>query len=202
MTGLRFGLFGLLLLGLLAPRVSGEPARIGVESARDYVVELASEIILLLASEASFQDRAAGVTPILRRALHLEFMGRTALGVYWDRATPQQRRRYQELFAEFVVRSHARRLAKHEIHGFSVASAKSSSNGDVQVRLIVDRAERPPLILEFRVRKGANESKIIDVASDGISLMLTQVNDFAAFLQRKSLDQLLDALERKLSGDD
>ena len=191
-----------MLLGFLAPHAAAEPARIEVEKARDYIVELGSEIILLLASETSSEDRRAGIRTILRQALDLEFMGRTTLGAYWERATPAQRRRYQALFAEFVVRSHARRLAKHEINGFSVASAAPSSNGDVQVRLIVDRAERPPLTLDFRVRKAASKSKIIDVASDGISLMLIQSDDFAAFLQRKSLDQLLGALEGKLSGDD
>ena len=168
-------------------------------AARDFVVRLNAEIIPLLATEPTESARNEGVASLLRQALDLELMGRTTLGDNWQHATPEQRAQFQELFADFVVLTYARRLGQHRIRSFSILSDDLLPGGDTIIVESVERVDRPPLQLGFRVRMTDDEAKIIDVSSDGISLVLTQRSDFAAFVKRNGIDALIDGLGKKLA---
>ena len=52
----------------------------------------------------------------------------------------------------------------------------------------------------WRVRAEAGAYKIIDVSIEGVSLALTQRQEFAAVISRQGLDGLLDMLREKLAA--
>ena len=58
----------------------------------------------------------------------------------------------------------------------------------------------PPVKVTWRVRKGASGYKIIDVGVEGVSMMLTQREEFASVIERNggTVAGLTQAIEQKL----
>ncbi len=196
---LRHGLLGAFLTCLIGLPSHGEAARDSQAAARAFVIGLSSEIVLLLTSETSVTARENRLSLLLRHALDLEVIARTVIGNHWKEATPGQREIYRTLFADFVTRTYARQLAKHEVTSFSILSVDAAANGDAVVAEHIERPDGPPLSLGFRVRTGPKESKIVDISAEGVSMVLTQRSDFAAFVRREGFDALVEALREKLS---
>jgi len=63
------------------------------------------------------------------------------------------------------------------------------------------RDGRPPIRVDWRVRNGEDQLKIIDVVVEGVSMLLTQRDEFASVIQRSggNVEGLLARLRDKNS---
>ena len=58
---------------------------------------------------------------------------------------------------------------------------------------------KPPIRINWRVRRSENTYRVIDVVVEGVSMSVTQRDEFAAVIRRNGgkIEGLLSALERK-----
>ena len=134
----------------------------------------------------------------MRKAFNLDYIGRFVLGATWRRATPEQRADYLELFGEFVVRTYAKRLGGYS--GEALVVLKTTVTGkkrDVIVFTRIDRPSGPPLKANWRVREFDHQDKIIDVSVEGVSMAVTQRQEFASVTRRSGLEGLLQILRAR-----
>jgi phospholipid transport system substrate-binding protein len=135
---------------------------------------------------------------LLRKGFNLEYIGRFVLGTTWRRATPEQRTDYLDLFGEFVVKTYAKRLGGYS--GEALTVLKTTVVGkkrDVIVYTRIDRPSGPPLKATWRVRKFDDQDKIIDVTVEGVSMAVTQRQEFASVTRRSGLEGLLQILRAR-----
>jgi phospholipid transport system substrate-binding protein len=105
-----------------------------------------------------------------------------------------------------VIRAYANRFSEY-------------SGDDVQVKITGDRAESetshivssqvlrpnaPPVHVDWRVHKQGNDYKIVDVDVEGVSMALTQREEFASVIQRNggTVAGLTQALEQRIASGD
>ena len=143
--------------------------------------------------------RRAALRDLVRRGFNLELTSQFVLGKYWNRATAKQRAQFQDLFTEYLLNRYARHLGAYRAETLSVVASHPVGRKDVLVETSIegDEAAANPV---WRVRAEAGQYKIIDVSIEGVSLALTQRREFAAVINRKGLDGLLDMLREKLAA--
>ncbi len=140
-----------------------------------------------------------------RALLHEEFdmprISRFVLGRYWTPASEQERQQFAALFEEYIIRAYSQRFS--EYHGELVkvtGSRPENETSTVVTSQIVRPNGAPPVKLDWRVRKEESLFKIVDVDVEGVSMLLTQREEFAAVIQRNggTVAGLNEALQQKL----
>ncbi len=185
--------------------VLGAPGSLGAQTspqeAAEFVRTLGNEVGALqsAAKAQAPEKRRAALRHLVRRGFNLELTSQFVLGKYWNRATADQRAQFQDLFTEYLLNSYARHLGAYRAETLSVVASHPVGRKDVLVETSIEGVEGAANPV-WRVRAEAGQYKIIDVTIEGVSLALTQRREFAAVINRKGLDGLLDMLRDKLAA--
>ncbi len=174
--------------------VAGSPG-----AASTFVRDLGDRAIGVLGSaDASLAKREAKLRALLRSRFDMRVMGRFALGRYWRRASAEQRRDYLDLFGEYVVSTYSAMLGGYTGEKLTIVSETPLSNKiDVLVNTRITRPSGPPVKATWRVRARDDDFRIIDVMIEGISMVVTQRQQFSSVIQRHGLEGLLETLRAR-----
>jgi len=191
-------LFLLLPLLFLLPGV--HPASATTKAGAIQHIQLLGEqaFASLQRSDMSLEKREAILADILSRGFALPLIARFVLGRYWRRATPEQRDSYVELFGQFVIKSYSRHIGGFAGSSFDIVGAEAIGKSDFLVTTNLRRKSGPSFKAGWRVRLIDGKHKIIDVIVEGISMAVTQRQEFASVLKRGGVERLLQILSAKV----
>lgn len=198
-------MFGLLALGLAlaaAPHASHAQDAGGpdVSSAQAFISDLADKTINVLSADMTPGEKTAQFSTLLEDGVNTDYVSRFVLGRNWNTATPEQRDDFRRLFKEFLLANLTERLSgEYDNQSFTVKNAVPAGSKDVLVRSEIQRTSGPPLKVEWRVRQFDGQWQIIDIAAEGLSLAITQREEYGSVVQRKGMDGLLAALDEQVS---
>lgn len=166
----------------------------------------------------SLGDRAIGVianknlTPtvradkfrqILQDSFDLMTIGRFVIGRTWNSATPDQQQEYTKLFEALVIKSYGDRLTLYTGEGFTVIASRPESDKDFIVNSQITHPDgSAPTTIDWRVRNRNGKLGVIDVVVEGVSLSVTQRQEYSAVIQRNGgqIDGLLTLMRQQLQG--
>jgi phospholipid transport system substrate-binding protein len=190
---------GLAALPMLAA------AQAATENGADVFVRgLGSDAIRLLSNKSLDEaQRESEFRRILLKGFDVDNISRFVLGRFWRQATEGQRIEYRRLFEDYIVKAYAVRLGEYSGETFVVKDARPAEDGDIVVYSEIDRANGPPVRVEWRCRKTSEGYKITDVVVEGVSMALTQRQEFASVIQNGggNISALLDQLRKKTASD-
>lgn len=200
MIARRFVLGALSLL-TLAAMAGGAPQPARAAEPTAFVTDLADKAITrLTAKELNQGARNAEFRKLLVGNFDVPAIGRFVLGRYWREANDAQRAEYMKLFEDLLVITYGSRFAEYGGEKLKVQQARNVGSDDVLVGSEVQRPTGPPVKVDWRVRKSGDTLKIIDVIIEGVSMAVTQRDDYAAVIQRNGgkIDGLLSSLRDKV----
>lgn len=168
--------------------------------ARDFIQKAADRTFNSLGEEEiSDEERASRFRSLLLETFDLRAIARFTLGRYWRRASKEQRDEYVSLFEEFVILAYSNRFRDLTGKKFRINKVTKLDNKDALVQSEIVIPERPPVRVSWRVKPTADTYKIRDVAVEGISMSVTQRDEFAAVIRNNGgrVDGLIRALRKK-----
>jgi phospholipid transport system substrate-binding protein len=197
MLGLVARGFALLLavavLAVPAPsRAADDPA--------GFISDLGQRTVRVLAAKVSESEREAQFRAIFEEGFDVPAISRFVLGNYWRVATEEQRRTFITLFEAYVVHAYAVRFNEYSGQQLKVTSARAEGDDSALVQSVIAQPSgAPPLRVDWRVGKTAKGFKINDVVVEGVSMAVTQRQEFSAVIQRNGgeIDALLKLLREK-----
>jgi phospholipid transport system substrate-binding protein len=193
----RRAVIALLAAGLLGLTVS-HPAE--AQDPRAFVNSLGDRAIQVLAPTVSPAQRLARFRELFSTEFDVPGIGRFVLGRYWRTATPQEQQEFLSLFQEYVARAYAARLGAFGGEPFRVLGARPSGTEIVVSSEII--LASGPIGLDWYLISENGRYKITDVYIAGISMKVTQRDEFAAVIQRSGgrVEGLLSQLRQKLAA--
>jgi len=201
----RAGAFSALatLLAAILPPAAGASAR-GASDAGSFVSSLAQDAIdQLAAPDLSEGERNTRFRKLFSDGFDVPLIARFVLGRYWRQATEAERAEYLRLFDELVVQTYARRFNEFNTARLRVLSvSRPNEDNDVIVAVEGTVAGKPPVRLDVRVRQGSSAYKVIDVSIEGVSMAVTQRDEFSSVIQRGGgkVEALLASLREKVGA--
>lgn len=153
-----------------------------------------------LGGEITNDERAKRFREILTERFDLKTIARFVLGRYWRIADKKQRGEYVHLFEEFIVQAYAHRFKDLSGKEFHVKQTRELTARDKLVLSeVIVAPGRPPVRVNWRVRGPDSKYRIVDVTVEGISMSVTQRDEFAAVIRRNGgkVEGLLVALRKK-----
>ena len=189
---------GLAYTGLSAQRGAWAQA---ANKAATFVKSTGDKLIAVVNGPGSADSKRQQLTQVIDSAVDVDGIARFCLGRFWRTATPDQQKRYMNLFRQVLVTNIGGKLGEYQGVRFTMGRSRSQDEEEV-VSTVVDRPNNPPTNVDWVISDPASNPKIIDVIAEGTSLRLTQRQDYAAYLARNNgnVDALITAMQRQVSG--
>lgn len=131
---------------------------------------------------------------------HFDFerMSRYVLGKYWRDASPDQQKAFIEQFKTLLVRTYATALFEYTGQEISYKPFHHKE-GDKKavVETQVQRADGPPIPIEYSLGQNSEEWKVFDIKIDGLSLVTNYRAQYSRIIQTQGMDDLIASLKQK-----
>ena len=178
---------------------SGAADRPGLDESRAFVEKLADDAVRAWATyESDEAARMKAMDALIRSAFDVDFISRAVLGRYWRGLDDDERRRFRELFPEFVVEVYLPHIAKYSRDHLRVLGARPRGKRDVIVKSELLSEGGDWIEADWRIRSVGDGSRIIDLTVAGVSLLLVQRQEFESVIRRDGFASLVEQLlERK-----
>ena len=178
-------------------------ANLAVASADEasFIKTLASQAIGTLQDQSvSLEVREERFRQLLHDGFAMRKIGRFVVGRHWKVMSPDQRDEYQQLFADWVLKTYSARLGGYTGQRFVIDRTVEAGASDIYVRTRIVQPESEPMRCDWRVRSFDGKFKVVDVVVEGVSMLSTQRSEFGAVLRKHGPDGLIEALQIRLTS--
>lgn len=169
-----------------------------------FIQSLGDRAIAVIANKTiTATQRSDKFRQILQDSFDLMTIGRFVIGRSWNAATAAQQQEYMKLFEALVIKSYGDRLTLYTGEGFQVMSTRSESEKDFIVGSQITHPDgSQPTVIDWRVRQKNGKFGVIDVVVEGVSLSVTQRQEYSAVIQRNGgqIDPLLALMRQQLQS--
>jgi phospholipid transport system substrate-binding protein len=151
-------------------------------------------------SDAARQRRSERMTRALNDLLDYEQLSQRALRDHWEGRTPEQRTRFTGLLRQLVERNYEGNLER--IVDYEVTYDRESRSGDLTVVHTTARSRtqrrQPPVQIDYSMLRIGDDWRVVDVATDGVSMVDNYRSQFNRIISRDGWDALITRMERRL----
>lgn len=184
---------------LTAPTVvRAEVSQQVVNGAAQFMQEIATQAIAILQTpNGTLAQREAQFRDLLALGFDLDFISRFVLGKYWRRASAEERADYQILFREYILKTYSRRLGGYSGETFQIHGARAAGKQDIMVSTVIVQPSGPLIKADWRVRAYDHGYRIIDIMIEGVSMAITQRDEFSTVVRSQGMQGLLQALRAR-----
>ena len=170
--------------------------------AEEFIRQLSNDALGILNDTTLTQDeRDQAFRDLLKRGFALDYVSRLVLGRHGRTASRAQMAEYDRVFPEYILRIYSSRLTEFGDEEIFVDGTAPAGKRDIYVRSKIIRPDGPPLATDWRVRKIKGDFKVIDLKIEGISMVITQRDEFLAKISSSGLDSLIADLKRQAELD-
>lgn len=168
------------------------------EAASHFIYKLGHEALTILSSnDGTLDQREESFRNLLGNSFDLPFIARFTLGRHWRRASHTQKSIFQEVFGKYVLRTYSIRFGGYAGETMDIVSAKTAGKKDILVHTRINRPKGSSIDAHWRVRLAGSQFRIIDVMVEGISMAVTQRDEFAAVIQSRGVEGLIKMLRAR-----
>jgi phospholipid transport system substrate-binding protein len=131
---------------------------------------------------------------------HVDFREATqlAMGKSWNSATPAQQTQVVDAFRQMLVRIYSNSIDVYRGQTMKVLPVRLAPGAtEVVVRNQYLREGRPPVSVEYAMKKTPEGWKIYDITVEGVSLVLTYRAEFEQVTRTSGVDGLIKRLAEK-----
>ena len=155
----------------------------------------------MLGPSVSPAQRVARFRELFREDFDIPGIGQFVLGRYWRTATPEQQQEFLRLFQEYIVQAYSSRLGEYGGEPFRVTGSRPSGEETV-VSSEIDRRGGNRVQVDWYLTSRGGRQKITDVYVGGVSMKVTQRDEFASVIQRNGgrVDALLAQLRQRTAA--
>ena len=194
----RSAAIGALLASILCLAL---PRAAMAQDARAFVGTLGQQAIQVLGPSVPAAQREARFRVLFHDDFDIPGIGQFVLGRYWRTATPQQQQEFLGLFQEYLVRAYSTRLAEYGGEPFHVTGARPNGDESVVTSEVI-RTNGSRIEIDWYLIGGVGHYKITDVYVGGVSMKVTERDEFASVIQRNGgrVAALIAQLRQKLAA--
>ena len=193
-------IFGILMIVTSAHAADNKLGK----QAQDFIGSLSNQVTTLN------QDRSIDTTTrrqkfmqLVETGFDLPWIAKFVVGRPWRTATTNQKKEYLELFKNLVELTYSKRFIEYAQQKIIVSGYKLGKRKFIFVESKLTDPNKPKgdINVVWRLVPKGNSFKIVDVVIAGISMAITQRNEYSAVIKRNNgrFDALLEAMRNQIT---
>ncbi len=120
---------------------------------------------------------------LLNEGFDIRNIGEFVLGRYRKKAEPEDVNRFMELFQDMIVTTYSRQFSDYKNAKFKAIGTRQDKVGHSIVEAQVLRDGKEPIRVDWKVKNADTNPKIIDVMVEGVSMSVTQRQEYASVMR-------------------
>ncbi len=175
-----------------------------IAAAETFVVDLTEQVFTMMENaNLSEQDRRERLGKLINTHIGVDFLARLMLArEHRDAATADQLAAYHDLSRAFVVDMFIERIGELGENRLTISESKLTRRGDVSVRTQLRKKDGGLVDVDWRVRNPQEKPQIINLAANGVSLIIVKRDEFSSIARNDGFDALLNAMRQSIAGPD
>ena len=150
------------------------------------------------AKALGYEGRRQRLDPVIRAAYDLPLMTEIVMGSAWKSLSQDERSAMVTAFTDWTIANYASRFDGWDGEQFVTGDQTDGGRGTVIVHTQLTSKTDKPVALDYRLHKGNDGWRIIDVYADStISELATRRSEFASVLAQGGLPVLLERLRQR-----
>jgi phospholipid transport system substrate-binding protein len=144
------------------------------------------------------KEKTDKIWPIVDEIFDYTAISKRALSRNWKKLNKEQRKEFTGLFSKVLGNIYMGRLLKYSDEKVTFGKEKrlSEKKAEVETNIVTASAEIP---INYRLRLKKGEWRVYDVVIEGISMVVNYRSQFKQILVKKSPEELLEMLRKKVS---
>lgn len=130
-------------------------------------------------------QRIARLRQLFQADFDVPELARFVLARHWSSLNPQQQQEFIGVFQDFTAHAYAEKLGQYAGAPFKVTGTRPGEGGTV-VTSEINRANGPPMRIDWQLADRGGRFVVNDVVIDGVSMKVTERNEFAGIIQRNN----------------
>ena len=157
---------------------------------KQFITEIVNEAKIVLNSNISKEEKAKKLSDIAIKTVDIKGIGYYTLGSKRKDLTPNELKKYEEIFQEYFLKSFTSRLTDYSDPKIEVLSAEIISEKYTIVKTVLLATDKKPEVkIDWRVyTKNPDKPLIRDLIVEGLKLARTQKEEFASILNSNNND--------------
>ena len=163
---------------------------------------------LIRTGQAILRDRSVSdavkveeLKQLIIEGFDVNAVGRFLLGSYWRTATEAERTEFIALIKAITVGGYSARFNDYAQYRYENKGARMDGKSALVYYQIFRPNNPTPINLQWRLIKSGNRPKIVDAIVEGISLGVTQQQDFGSIIasRGKGVEGLLEEIRARIA---
>jgi phospholipid transport system substrate-binding protein len=170
--------------------------------ARAFIQRLADTAMNTVAVKGlSDDERQQRFRTLFVDTFDLPEIGKLVLGRYWRTATPDQQQEFLKLFEEIQVYTWTKRFKDYSGETLDILGVTPEGETDMLVDSRIKRQKLEPINVSWRVRKGSEGFKVLDIKVEGASMAFTHRSEYSSVIQGSGgqIEGLITAMRKKVA---
>ena len=148
----------------------------------NFVNSLADNVINnILTADISKDEKMSRFKTEFETALDLKNIGQFVLGVYWRKATAEERTAFLDAFMDFTTKTWADRFNLYQGQKIVFTGVRNAEKKQLYVDSVIQN--NPPVEVIWRLKQKDDTYRIIDIIIENVSMAMTYRNEYSSFLQ-------------------
>lgn len=164
---------------------------------QEFVHKVAEDVLQVIQEKQPDMKARQALEGVFNRYIDIDWVGRFVLGRHWRKANAKQKTSFIKSYRAFMISGYADKLMEYSGEHYEVSKPRDLGDGKSVLTMQLFRAEGKPVLIDYKVRREGEDYKIYDLVVEGISLISTQRSEFDSVVNRKGLDFLIKALDKK-----
>jgi phospholipid transport system substrate-binding protein len=188
-----------IAIGLGAAAASrAATAKTPPDTAKALIEQTVVQVLNVLRDESrTVVQRRVELEKIAHARFDFRTMARLVLARDWKRLDAPKRDEFVDQFTTYLANDYGSRLERYQQEEVKVMGEQPKPRGDVEVRTKIVGGANDGAIVDYRMRKGDEGWRIIDVVIEGISLVANFRDQFHEVIARGGPEALLQKLKEK-----
>jgi len=169
------------------------------QKAHSFVSSTSKQVIEILNSHLSDFEKSKRLTDLFLEVTDVDWMGKFAIGRYWQQMDDQSKISYLETYRSFLIASYVPKFKKYNGQKIEIKNIKPTGDDQyiVQTDLNLDGPNSAPYNVDYRIKYVSGKFKIRDIIAEGVSMMTTQRSDFSSIVSSSGIEALRQELIKK-----
>lgn len=179
----------LVLSASLAAAATAPAAAVAPADAESLVQTVADEVTSLIRSGAPAREQAQRFREIFERTAATPQIARFVMGRTWREMTDAQRAAFEDAFLDYVARIYVGILGDYKGQRLLVTGSRDFGQKGVLVYSIAKAEGAADTQVEWLISdRAGGEAKLVDLTVEGVSMLQSQRQEFAAMLEKRGGD--------------
>lgn len=175
-------------------------AEVAVETSAAGVIQSLADQAMSELTDRSLSDdiRRKKFVSLMDQYFAMDVVSRFVLGRYWRSISKEEIEEFSVLLQNYLALNYANQFKEFNGEQFVVGN-ETKKKKDTFVNSQIVRQDGPPVNIVWRMRMFGDRFKIIDVSIEGLSMGITQRDEFTSVIQQNNDDvgALTEALKAK-----